>query len=346
MRLDAAHRPSHAFQPGIDFNTWRDNLLRALRGLLGPLPAPADPEPVELEHTACRGYVQTKLVYRSAPDVDVPAYLLVPDGVDARHPAPAILALHGHGGGKGDLLDDGASGGIYHSFGRRFAERGYVVLATDAPGFGERGQGFRRYGGRDGCNINFLKLALFGRNLMTLAIWDDLRALDVLEARPEVLPGRIGIAGLSFGGTRAMYLAALDTRVAAVVVSGYLTTFRAYALAAGNFCGAQFLPGVYDLADVADIHGCIAPRPLLIQAGRVDRGFDIRHHGRPTRIWRPSTRQPVPPTASPATSLTGGTSFCPRRPWTSWTGGCARPEPTRTRGSRPRPNLGEASKRR
>ena len=275
MRLDAAHRPSHAFQPGIDFNTWRDNLLRALDGLLGPLPAPVDPEPVELERTACRGYVQTKLVYRSAPEVDVPAYLLVPDGVDARHPAPAILALHGHGGGKGDLLDDGASGGIYHSFGRRFAERGYVVLATDAPGFGERGQGFRRYGGRDGCNINFLKLALFGRNLMTLAIWDDLRALDLLEARPEVLRERIGIAGLSFGGTRAMYLAALDTRVAAVVVSGYLTTFRAYALAAGNFCGAQFLPGVYDLADVADIHGCIAPRPLLIQAGRVDRGFDV-----------------------------------------------------------------------
>ena len=271
MRLDAAHQPSHAFRPGLDFNAWRDNLREAIKGLLGPLPAPVDPEPVEVERTVCPGYVQTKLVYRSAPDVDVPAYLLVPDGVDARHPAPAILALHGHGGGKDDLV----TAGIYHAFAKCFAQRGYVVLAPDAPGFGERGERFRRYGGRDGCNINFLKLALFGRNLMTLALWDDQRALDLLQARPEVDASRIGVAGLSFGGTRAMYLAALDERPAAVVVSGYLTTFRAYALDAGNFCGSQFLPGVYDLADVPDIHGCIAPRPLLIQAGRSDRGFNI-----------------------------------------------------------------------
>ncbi len=207
--------------------------------------------------------------------MDVPAYLLVPDGVDAQQPAPAILALHGHGGSKADLVARGDSLGIYQGFGRQFTERGFVVLAPDAPGFGERAEGFRRYGNRDGCNINFLKLALFGRNLMALAVWDDMRALDVLLGLPEVLPERVGAAGLSFGGTRAMYLAALDARVAAAVVSGYLTTFRSYALDAGNFCGAQFLPGVYALADVADIHGCIAPRPLLIQAGRVDRGFAL-----------------------------------------------------------------------
>ena len=271
VRLDAAHRPSHAFRPGLDFVAWRENLREAISALLGPLPAPVEPEPVELERTVGSGYVQTRLVYRTALDVDVPAYLLVPDGVDADHPAPAILALHGHGGGKDDLVTPG----IYHANAKRFAQRGYVVLAPDAPGFGERAEGFRRYGGRDGCNINFLKLALFGRNIMALALWDDQRALDVIQARPEVDAGRIGVAGLSFGGTRAMYLAALDDRPTVVVVSGYLTTFRAYALDAGNFCGSQFLPGIYAVADVPDIHGCIAPRPLLIQAGRSDRGFAI-----------------------------------------------------------------------
>lgn len=270
-RLDDAHRPSHAFRPRLEFGEWRDNLRSAIKDLLGPLPALVDPEPVEVERTVGHGYVQTRLVYRTASDVDVPAYLLVPDGVAAQRPAPAILALHGHGGGKDDLVTPG----IYHAFAQRFAQRGYVVLAPDAPGFGERGERFRRYGGRDGCNINFLKLALIGRNIMALALWDDLRALDFLQALPEVDASRIGVAGLSFGGTRAMYLAALDDRPAAVVVSGYLTTFRAYAFDAGNFCGAQFLPGIYALADVPDIHGCIAPRPLLIQAGRSDRGFNI-----------------------------------------------------------------------
>ena len=72
-----------------------------------------------------------------------------------------------------------------------------------------------------------------------------------------------------------MYLAALDKRIRAAVVSGYLTTFTAYALNTGNFCGSQFLPGIYRYADVADLHGLIAPRPLLIEAGRADRGFPI-----------------------------------------------------------------------
>ena len=271
-QLDAGHTPRLMFKPGDSFLAWRDRLRTALTDLLGPLPTPVDPEPVELKTTNFPGYRQTSLVYRSAPNIDVPAQLLVPNDVDEAHPGPAVLALHGHGAGKNDLLQPG----IYQSFGQRFAERGYVVLAPDAPGFGERGEGFRRYGNRDGCNINFLKLSLFGRNLMALAIWDDMRGLDVLQARPEVIPERVGAAGLSFGGTRAMYLAALDTRVAATIVSGYLTTFRSYAIDAGHFCGSQFLPGVYALADVADIHGCIAPRPLLIQAGRTDRGFNIQ----------------------------------------------------------------------
>ena len=72
-----------------------------------------------------------------------------------------------------------------------------------------------------------------------------------------------------------MYLAARDKRLRAAVVSGYLTTFTAYALNTGNFCGSQFLPGIYRYADVADLHGLIAPRPLLIEAGRADRGFPI-----------------------------------------------------------------------
>ena len=69
--------------------------------------------------------------------------------------------------------DDGPN--IYRSFGRRYAERGHVVLAPDAIGFGERAEDFRRYGQRDGCNINFMRALLFGINLMALNIQDDRR---------------------------------------------------------------------------------------------------------------------------------------------------------------------------
>ena len=274
--LDAAREPSLAFHPGMDFSVWRAALLERVQALLGDLPALTEAAPTILESTDYGAYVQHKLVYETVPDVWAPAWLLTPAGASAERPASGILALHGHGDGKDPLVarrDD--PGNIYRSFARRYAERGHVVLAPDAIGFGERAEGFRRYGGRDGCNINFMRALLFGVNLMALNIQDDRRGLDLLAALPQVDAGRLGCAGLSFGGTRTMYLAALDPRVRAAVVSGYLTTFRAYALDTGNFCGSQFLPGIYAYADVPDLHGLIAPRPLLIEAGRTDRGFPI-----------------------------------------------------------------------
>ncbi len=273
--LDGGHAPALGFRGGRSFASWRRELASRIRGLLGPPPPPVPLDAVTVAARSFPGYVRHKVVYRTMPGVDAPAYLLIPDGVDAANPAPAVLALHGHGGGKRDLVTRSDHPGIYDAFGRRCAERGFVVLAPDAVGFGERAAGFGRYGGRDGCNVNQLKLALFGGSLMALTVRDDGRAVDYLASRPEVDPTRIACAGLSFGGTRAMYLAALDERLRAAVVSGYLSTFRAYALEQGNFCGSQFLPGVYALADLADIHGLIAPRPLLIQAGRADRGFPI-----------------------------------------------------------------------
>lgn len=272
---DDAREPSLAFHPGMDFSAWHAALLERVQALLGDLPALTGSEPTILESTDCGAYVQHKVVYETIADVKVPAWLLVPSSASAERPAAGILALHGHGDGKDQLVarDDGPN--IYRSFARRYAERGHVVLAPDAIGFGERAGEFRRYGQRDGCNINFMRALLFGINLMALNIQDDRRGLDILAALPEVDGGRLGCAGLSFGGTRTMYLGALDSRIRAAVVSGYLTTFRAYALDTGNFCGSQFLPGIYAYADVPDLHGLIAPRPLLIEAGRADRGFPL-----------------------------------------------------------------------
>ena len=273
--LDNRHRPSMHFD-GRPFVEWRAALLAAIRGLLGPLPDAAPLDPVVTATETFTGYTQHRVVYRTAPDVEVPAYLLIPEGASANRPRPAVLVLHGHGQGKEPLVTrDDSTPNIYGALARRLAQAGFVTLAPDAVGFGDRAVDFRRYDNRDGCNVNYLKLALFGHNLMALNIWDDMRGLDYLASRPEVDANRIGCAGLSFGGTRTMYLAALDARVRAALVSGYLSTFRAYAISTGNFCGSQFLPGIYRYADVADVHGLIAPRPLMIQAGLADRGFPV-----------------------------------------------------------------------
>ena len=273
--IDQGHTPSLAFQPGQDFATWRAALVHQVETLLGSLPPVTTTPPTVIGTTDCGSYLQHKLLYETSPNVMVPAWLLVPTSATPEEPAPGVLAFHGHGDGKDQLVSRSNEPNIYRSFARRYAERGFVVLVPDAIGFGERATDFHRYGQRDACNVNFLRAALFGMNLLALNIQDDRRGLEILADRPEVDGNRIGCAGLSFGGTRTMYLAALDERIRAAVVSGYLTTFTAYALNTGNFCGSQFLPGIYRYADVADLHGLIAPRSLLIEAGRADRGFPI-----------------------------------------------------------------------
>ena len=49
--------------------------------------------------------------------------------------------------------------------------------------------------------------------------------------------------------------------------------FAEFALKRGNFCGSQIFFGLYDLCDLPDLHGLIAPRPLLAEIGVNDTRF-------------------------------------------------------------------------
>ena len=106
-------------------------------------------------------------------------------------------------------------------------------------------------------------------------LWDLARALDVLAAHPLVDPTRIAAVGLSYGGTCTLFLAALDDRVAAAVVSGYLSSWRAAHTVPWNMCGSQVLPGMLGTLEHVDIAALIAPRPLLVETGTDDVIFPV-----------------------------------------------------------------------
>lgn len=273
----------HNLKPSLAFNaetrdewlSWRRALSAKLIELLGEWPAPCTLDARTVERVEEETYFREKVFYQSEPGVYVPTYVLVPKDLKPGERRPAVVALHGHGSGKDSVVGLIPDANPHNRYAARFAEHGYVVIAPDARGFGERSEDFRKYAPRDGCNIAFMQAILMGVNLITLNISDDMRAVDYLAARPEVDPNRIGCIGLSFGGTRSMYLAALDDRIKVALISCYLTTFKAYALDKGNFCGSQFVPHLLKYADVADVTALIAPRPLLIENGISDRGFPV-----------------------------------------------------------------------
>jgi dienelactone hydrolase len=175
--------------------------------------------------------------------------------------------------------------------GLRLANAGYVVIAPhivcSPPGFGKD-------------RIRLDRLArLIGKGLLGFEIFELRRVLDYLGTRQDVLPGHIGILGISQGGKNALFLAALDTRIAAVVVSGFFNNRwnkmleEEYLLQASRQERLSYVP--YLATEEDDkfnpfsaplfpdhlLGALICPRPLMVQIGGKD----------PVVYWRDAVKE-------------------------------------------------------
>jgi cephalosporin-C deacetylase-like acetyl esterase len=204
-----------------------------------------------------------KLTFESMPGVYVTANLYLP--TTGKPSYPGILAPLGHT----------ANGKAYRSYQYSFqnlARKGYVVLAYDPFGQGERSQyllpgtSLPRYSSEH--TQAGRPMILFGSGLARYMVWDGIRSLDYLLSRSEVDPQRIGCAGHSGGATMTMYLAALEPRIqAAVAVEGNYANMAgpnydppgAVADAEQNIVGSLPLG-----LDRGDLLAAFAPKPLLM----------------------------------------------------------------------------------
>jgi dienelactone hydrolase len=250
---------------------WRQRCSERLEQLLGRLPEPVDPRFETLESVPCGTYRRDKVVFDTEAAMSVPAYLLVPEGREV--PGDAVLAIHGHGPGKDHacgLVETETPGGDYA---HQLALRGHVVLAPDLRCFGERAD----WNPPDhyACDTNLVHAVMDGWSPLTQNLWDMMRCLDVLEGHSLVDRGRIGVCGHSYGGTMALFLAAVDDRVAAAAVSGYLSSWSASHRVPWNMCGSQVLPGMLGRLEHVDVAALVAPRPLLAVTGTEDLIFPL-----------------------------------------------------------------------
>jgi dienelactone hydrolase len=255
-----------------DIESWQQRAFARLTALV-----PARPRvPLNVETTEtidCDSYLRHRIVYDSEPDMSMPAYLLVPK--DRTAPGPAVLAQHGHGPGKSQVAGlPGEAGGEPSEnadYGHQLALRGYVVLAPDLRGFGERTDW--NPPNIYHCDYSQMHTTMLGLDMLALDLWDLARGLDVLSEHPLVDDTRLGMVGLSQGGTCTLFLTALDARIRAAVVSGYFSSIHASAAIPWNMCGSQVLRGMLSAFEHVDVAALIAPRALLIESGTEDMIF-------------------------------------------------------------------------
>jgi dienelactone hydrolase len=255
-----------------ELDAWRARVRARLTQRLGPVPQVV-PLDFEITDTVDRGdYVQSRIVYDTEATMSVPAYLLVP--TDRSEPGPAVLAVHGHGPGK-DLIC-GITGPPHEHYAVQLVRLGYVVLAPDLRCFGERQDpqwdpDTQKYD----CDWNLVAASMAGVNPLMQNLWDLQRSVDVLVAHPLVDANRIGAAGVSYGATMTMFLASLDARVRAAIVSGYLSSWRAAHAVPWNMCGSQVMFGQLGDLEHVDVAALISPRALLVESGTDDPLFPV-----------------------------------------------------------------------
>lgn len=263
-----------------EWRIWRQDLRARLRELIGlQRLLPTDPNPRLTEAVACGGYQRRRIEIDTEPGVTMPFYMLIPDNLEGA--APGIIAAHGHSsGGKlavAGIRDHAAVAQTIdqhnYDYGVQAVRRGYVVFCPDARGFGERREWLYAKPEQilDSSCRQLAHMGLpLGLTVTGMWTWDLMALLDYIQTQPETAGQPMGCIGLSGGGLQTLWLAALDDRVACAVDSGYFYGVADSLLHLAGNCDCNYVPHLWETADMGDLGALIAPRPLLIEAARQD----------------------------------------------------------------------------
>jgi len=222
-----------------------DDLLREKSGIAL--------DPRRLSSVDKGSYLVQELEIRATPGRRIRVIVTLPAA--QKGPGPAVVCTGGHGSDLYSPYDVNTvpkdvarakADRIYRGFGTALAVKGYVTIST---------------------TVSQHEVRETGRLLMGERLWDLMRCVDYLESLPQVDRTRIGCAGLSLGGEMAMWLGAMDERIAATVSAGFLTNMDHMEQ---NHCMCWKFDGLRELVDFADLYALTAPRPLQCQNGLLE----------------------------------------------------------------------------
>lgn len=262
---------------------WQRKLRAKLIELLGGFPAERVPlRPATLDTREFPDYRREKVVFDSRKGASVLAYVLTPK--NPRQPLATMVCVPGHGRGVDDIvgIDDKGNdrtdkAGYQHDFALQVVEAGMAAVAIEPMAFGCRRDPInaKRSLGQSACQPSAGGALLVGQTMIAWRVYDVMRTIDYIATRPELDVKRVGCMGISGGGTCTLFSAAVEPRLRAALVSGYLNTFRD-SIGSLSHCIDNYVPGILNWAEAYDIAGLIAPRPLFVESGEKDNIFPIK----------------------------------------------------------------------
>jgi len=243
-----------------------ENMQAVMGSLPNPRPQPAFDMQVESQE-AFATYVRQKITFVTEAGDRLPCYLSIPNKIEDT--APAMLCLHPTFKFGKDMVV-GLGDKPNRNYGEELAQRGYVTLAPDYPGFGDYlidvyGMGYE--------------------SATAKGIVNHMRCIDLLMSLPQVDADRIGAIGHSLGGHNTLYLGVFDPRVKVMVTSCGFNSFAKYY--GGDLTGWShkgYMPRIASIFgkdpkrmpfDFTEVLGALAPRPVFISAPLHDANFEV-----------------------------------------------------------------------
>lgn len=265
-----------------DWQKKRQQILDNMQKAMGPLPERSNLPPfnIKIIDSLKEGnHTRYEIKFTVAKNEDLTALLYVPVQKGKPKKLPAMLVLHGTDP-LGKYVLSGKSPKPNRAYAIEMAQRGYVVIAPDYPSFG---------GSED---YNF-ETDRYESGTMK-GIFNHMRCVDLLQARKDVDPERIGVIGHSLGGHNAMFVGAFDTRLKVIVSSCGWTLFENYNIgeegtkkyggALGPWAQTRYMPLIRDKYnldakkipfDFDEVIATLAPRPFFSNSSLNDANFDV-----------------------------------------------------------------------
>lgn len=283
-------RPSLRYDGG-EVRKWQTRLRRKLRELIGDTPTERCPLRVRRlwrrEHPL--GTIE-KIVFASEPHADVTAYVCLPR--DVKPPCTFMICLQGHSTGMHNSIavrqeDETKPYAVEgdRDFALGCMSRGVAALCIEQRSFGERREQKQERVSPNSCHDATMHALMLGRTLIGERVYDVDRGIDYLASRGDADMKNIGIMGNSGGGTISVFSAALLRRISFAMPSCCFCTFRDSIMSIYH-CGCNYVPGILKYAEMADIMGLFAPKPVVIVAGKNDEIFPINATRRAFRDLR------------------------------------------------------------
>jgi dienelactone hydrolase len=267
---------------GVSYKEWKEEIRAKFVALTGldKIAQNTCPLNFQIEKEEKKdGYKQIRFTFNSEIGETVPCYLLIPDAGKEKY--PVAITMQGHSSGFHNSISEPKNENeIEYACGRgafavQAVKNGYIALAIEQRGMGERLTKLESRGAGQLCRHASMRALLLGRTILGERIWDIHKAIDVLgEYFPQCDMDKILITGNSGGGTATYYSACYDERIKMAIPSCAVCSYIE-SIGYTWHCSCNYVPNAAKYFDMGELAALIAPRKLLLSNGQIDHIFHI-----------------------------------------------------------------------